>query len=207
MDTRAKHLKRFRKRQRKENEKKEEEWRKEQERIKVEKEKTATLEANAKAVRNYLDSLHIEPQESGCFLLSDNFEDSVLLHILSFLDPKELVLLSSISRRLWKMSLSDQLWKPLAIQVWPELEMATQVDDWNLLYRRKSEYLLFKFRTNPSPKGAEKATEYKHLMKEFSECDWYACPNGHVYLIGECRYDPSLPLDKKDIPRISTKYL
>jgi len=42
-------------------------------------------------------------------------------------------------------------------------------------------------------------------MKEFSECDWYACPNGHVYLIGECRYDHLLPsLYKKDIPLIST---
>ena len=33
------------------------------------------------------------------------------------------------------------------------------------------------------------------IMDEFRHCDFYTCPNGHLYVIGECRC-PFLPFNK-----------
>jgi len=36
-------------------------------------------------------------------------------------------------------------------------------------------------------KATEEGTSMQDLMKIFGHCDWYSCPNGHLYTIGECR--------------------
>eukprot|EP00486_Rosalina_sp_Unknown_P006817 CAMPEP_0201579146 /NCGR_PEP_ID=MMETSP0190_2-20130828/26505_1 /ASSEMBLY_ACC=CAM_ASM_000263 /TAXON_ID=37353 /ORGANISM="Rosalina sp." /LENGTH=165 /DNA_ID=CAMNT_0048013201 /DNA_START=84 /DNA_END=578 /DNA_ORIENTATION=- len=36
-------------------------------------------------------------------------------------------------------------------------------------------------------KASSESTSMQDLMKIFGHCDWYSCPNGHLYTIGECR--------------------
>jgi len=72
---------------------------------------------------------------------------------------------------------SETLWKPLCISKWPELKLATEIEKdpfpaWKNCYQRKHNVA---------------DTSLNEIMKEFHMCDWYSCPNGHMYLIGECR--------------------
>jgi len=146
-------------------------WAKEQEEIQEEAAKNKDAEEHSKAVRRYLSELVIEPQCDGALLLSKIEDDTLLLHLMSFLRPPDVVSVSCGCRRLWKLSVDDYLWKPFALDRWPELSSTTEIDDWKLLYRRKH----------------KEETKYGDFMQSFGKCDWYACPNGHPYMIGECR--------------------
>lgn len=157
-------------------------WQKEKEKIQEETATNKEAEERSKAIRQYLAELIIEPQkgeidrdgDSQPFLLWKLEEDTLLLHLLSFLqNPKDVISVSGVCRRLWKLSVDNLLWQPLALTRWPELQSASDVDDWKLLYLRKH----------------REDTKYGDFMTsvEFAKCDWYACPNGHPYMIGECR--------------------
>jgi len=67
---------------------------------------------------------------------------------------------------------ANELWQPLTLQRWPELAHATEIDDWQSLLHRKH----------------REDSKYGDLLtQDLAHCDWYLCPNGHPYLIGECR--------------------
>lgn len=102
---------------------------------------------------------------------------TLLILIFQHLDAKSLALLGCTSRYYQKSSSMDLIWKPLCIFRWPELKMSKSIDfdpfpAWKNCYNRKHK---------------EDSTSMKDLMNIFGACDWYTCPNGHLYVIGECR--------------------
>lgn len=110
------------------------------------------------------------------------FEHSVIVEALCTVlfqqrDLKTLCTLSCVSHLYRKIASDDGIWKKLCIEKWPELNHATDIDKepfpaWKRCFRQKYK---------------EPVTTLNDLMTEFGDCDWYACKNGHLYLIGECR--------------------
>jgi len=97
---------------------------------------------------------------------------AIINKILHYLTAEELASLCRVCKILQKFASEETLWKELAIVRWNELKLATQVDNWKELYRRKRK---------------EQGLQYSDLSTEFRDCDWYACENNHLFLIGECR--------------------
>ena len=111
---------------------------------------------------------------------------TVLSHILFYLNDKEIGLFGICSNEFYKQSSNDIIWKPLCIKRWPELKMSKSIDSdpfpaWKSCYIRKNK---------------EDSTSYSDIIKIFGACDFYSCPNGHLYVIGECR----LPVQSAKCP-------
>lgn len=53
--------------------------------------------------------------------------DTLLLHVLSFLDPSTLRFASCTSRRLRYLAESDRLWKPLCLRRFPDRHIPTDI--------------------------------------------------------------------------------
>jgi hypothetical protein len=100
----------------------------------------------------------------------------VLKRICSFSAPRELCRLSR-SHSAFRYCRTDEVWKPLAVKEWSELAFASEVEKdpfpaWKNLYARKSR---------------EPKCTLQDVASSLGDCDWYSCPNGHLYVIGECR--------------------
>eukprot|EP01099_Mayorella_cantabrigiensis_P000728 TRINITY_DN1321_c0_g1_i2.p1 TRINITY_DN1321_c0_g1~~TRINITY_DN1321_c0_g1_i2.p1 ORF type:complete len:375 (-),score=83.85 TRINITY_DN1321_c0_g1_i2:276-1349(-) len=106
-------------------------------------------------------------------LSEDSGDQNPIFH---HLDIKSLCSLSQCSRTLRLLASAEHLWKGFCLARWSELQSVTLSGDpfpaWKSCFGRKSK---------------EGETKLEDLMREFKDCDWYSCPNGHLYLIGECR--------------------
>ena len=147
-------------------------------RLQKERENNETIEVKSKEIRKCLAGLNLtqkdNEEEEPSLLLTKLRDDALLLYIFSFLSsPKDLGLsVARVCRRLWKLSIVNELWCRLTLKRWPELAHATEIDDWQILFHRKH----------------REDSKYGDLLtQELAKCDWYLCPNGHPYLIGECR--------------------
>jgi len=90
--------------------------------------------------------------------------------------------LSRVSLHCRQLSSHDSIWKGPACERWSELKLATKVEAdpfpaWKSCYARKA---------------GVKETGLNEIMEELGHCDWYTCPNGHLYVIGECRLPMSM---------------
>jgi len=122
-----------------------------------------------------------------CISLLESLKREILLRICGFLNLRELCSVSQVSKLLHKASSSIELWKERSIARWPELTHAKEVSDneWKSLYGRKH----------------KEGTNIKDFAKIYRGCDFYQCPNGHAFLIGECR----LPMQIGRCPECNEK--
>jgi len=129
------------------------------------------------------DELKLE----DCISLLESLKREILLRICGFLNLRELCSVSQVSKLLHKASSSIELWKERSIARWPELTNAKEVSDneWKSLYGRKH----------------KEGTNIKDFAKIYRGCDFYQCPNGHAFLIGECR----LPMQIGRCPECNAK--
>lgn len=100
---------------------------------------------------------------------------TLLLRIFSFLDVCSLCRVACVSGEIRAIANSDSLWRPLALRFFPELRHRIDDVDWKLAFMRKA---------------MEPTTTLGDLVlghAELRHCDWYTCPEGHWYAIGECR--------------------
>lgn len=101
----------------------------------------------------------------------------VIVYLCKFLSPPDILYLSSINKNTRNLmeNYCKNIWRGRCLRKWDELGLATQISDneWKEIYLRKS----------------KEDTDLDSVMKlkQFRSCDWYSCPNGHLYLIGECR--------------------
>lgn len=101
----------------------------------------------------------------------------VIVTLCNFLTPRDIIYLGSVNKPT-KVLLAEyckEIWKDRCLKKWDELAMSTSIEDheWKDIFVRKC-----KEDTN---------LESVMKLKQFRSCDWYSCPNGHLYLIGECR--------------------
>jgi len=103
----------------------------------------------------------------------ESLRRAILFRICGFLTLNELCTFSKVSKLLREASSSIELWKERSIARWPELAHAKEVSDneWKSLYGRKH----------------KEGTNIQDFAKIYQGCDFYQCPNGHAFLIGECR--------------------
>ena len=100
---------------------------------------------------------------------------TLLLRIFSFLDVSSLCRAACVSRETCAVADSDTLWRPLALHFFPELRHRIDDVDWKLAFMRKA--------MEPTTTLADLVLGHAELR----HCDWYTCPEGHWYAIGECR--------------------
>jgi len=100
-------------------------------------------------------------------------ERAILFRIFGFLLTGELCSVALVSKILHDASSDDDIWKDRAVARWPELTQAKDIskDEWKSLYGRKH----------------KEGTNIQDFAKIYRGCDFYQCPNGHTFLIGECR--------------------
>jgi len=115
----------------------------------------------------------------------ETLERSILHRICSFLIPR--CVLSRVSSILHEASSCGEIWKDRSIARWSELKHAKEVSDneWKSLYGRKH----------------KEGTNIQDFAKIYRGCDFYQCPNGHTFLIGECR----LPMQIGRCPECNEK--
>jgi len=107
-----------------------------------------------------------------------NTKEELVFTLFSYLDAQALCRLVQVCNQSALLASNDDcLWKPLCVSKWSELKMASGVDSdpypaWKNCFKRKRK---------------EGVTTLNELAQEFGDCDFYSCPNGHLYLIGECR--------------------
>ena len=102
---------------------------------------------------------------------------NILLSVCKWLSERELLALESVCQevRVVMQEHCAELWRWRCEARWDELRLATSIEphEWKGLYARKH----------------QEGTDFNAFMniKQLRNCDWYSCPNGHLYLIGECR--------------------
>ncbi|ETO12101.1 hypothetical protein RFI_25276 [Reticulomyxa filosa] len=101
---------------------------------------------------------------------------SLFIEVCQYLDEKSICQLSQICTILHKCASAESIWKPKCLERWSELQHATSL--------LKDPFPIWK--TCFGKKQKEKTT-MQSLKEMFGNCDWYTCPNGHLYVIGECR--------------------
>lgn len=123
-------------------------------------------------------------------------EQSVFVIICSYIDYQSLCQLSTTSHLLLKLSSAECIWKPICIKQWPELKMATALEE--------DPFPIYK--NCFARKWKQESTSMSDLMNIFGRCDWYSCPNGHLYAIGECRIPVMVAKCPECGERIGGKY-
>eukprot|EP01084_Bolivina_argentea_P020001 37223_1 len=111
------------------------------------------------------------------YITHNSKEQRLYISICSYLDIQSLCRISVCNKEFNWISSSEDIWKPLCLNKWPELKMASSLKNdpfpiYKSCYKRKA---------------SVESTSMQDLMKIFGRCDWYSCPNGHLYAIGECR--------------------
>ena len=107
----------------------------------------------------------------------DKLEERIIVKLCSYLPFWDVVSLEFVCKDIRGLLKNNckTIWRERCIKRWDELALATQIsdDEWESIFARKSK------------EGTDMNTFMN--MKQFKNCDWYSCPNGHLYLIGECR--------------------